>query len=327
MAYGGPLLSDLELRYPFAPPSKKFFESIPVEDGLASREVVGQTQSRLLSSLGRAKYEPHMSELVEFSSFFAAALVASQDAVLASRFSKKEAERAKEFFVGEEPRVKVETMSGCFGAAIALADVVDERASYSMPFETYLALSSKHELGRNPKWKLARLELDNGIVRMSDNMLNDLFGDCALAAIAEGVRNLRRGPFPKQLLGVKTDVLQYVPSPRPRTNKGYLYVEDLLAHPVSDGRHRLVWLVLAPYLVNVKKLDDETAIEKIRAFVAAAGETSAMRRFVEYNVRRARRNGLLPPTFSTLKAEHPDIYWLLPKEVISGEAAKGKSPP
>ena len=327
MPYGGPLLSDLELRYPFAPRSRKFFESIPVEDGLASREIVGQTESRLLSALGRAKYEPHMSELVEFSSFFAAALVASQDPVLTSRFSKKEGERAKVFFVREEPKAKVEVMTECFGVELSLVDVADGRASYSMPFESYLSLDSKHELARNPKWKLARQELDRGVVYMGDNMLNDLFGDAALAAIAEGVRNLRRGVFPKQLLGVKEEVIQYVPSPKPRTNKGYLYVEDLLAHPVSDGRHRLVWLVLAPYLVNVKKVDDETAIEKIRAFVAAAGETSAMRRFVEYNVRRARRNGLLPPTFSTLKTEHPDIYWLLPKEVIAGESAKGKGSP
>jgi len=128
LPYGGPLLSDLELRYPFAPSSRKFFESIPVEDGLASREVVGQTQSRLLSSLGRAKYEPHMSELVEFSSFFAAALVASQDSVLASKFSKKEAERSKEFFVREEPKVKVKTAVECFGAALELAGL-DERPS------------------------------------------------------------------------------------------------------------------------------------------------------------------------------------------------------
>jgi hypothetical protein len=326
MPYGGPLLSDLELRYPFASRSRKFFESIPVEEGLASREVVGQTESRLLSSLGRAKYEPHMSELVEFSSFFAAALVASQDPVLTSRFSKKEAERAKEFFVTEAPNAKVEVMGECFGTAPSLVDVVDGRASYSIPFEKYLQLVSKYELAKNPKWKLARQELDRGTVYMSDNMLNDLFGDSALAAIAEGVRNLRRGQFPKQLLGVKADVIQYVPSPKPKTNRGYLYVEDLLAHPVSDGRHRLVWLVLAPYLVNVKKLDDETAIEKIRAFVAVAGETSAMKRFVEYNVRRARRNGLLPPTFSTLKTEHPDIYWLLPKEVVAGEAAKKGTP-
>jgi len=322
MPYGGPLLSDLELRYPFAPRSRKFFESIPVEDGLASSEVIGQTESRLLSSLGRVKYEPHISELVEFSSFFAAALVASQDPVLTSKFSKKEAERAKEFFVREEPKAKVGIMAECFGATPSLVDIADGRTSYSVSFESYLTLVSKYELPRNPKWKLARQELDRGTVYMGDNMLNDLFGDSALAVIADGVRNLRRGPFPKQLLGVKGDVIQYVPSPKPKTNKGYLYVEDLLAHPVSDGRHRLVWLVLAPYLVNVKKLDDETAIEKIRAFVAAAGETGAMRRFIEYNVRRARRNGLLPPTFSTLKTEHPDVYWLLPKEVIGGEAAK-----
>jgi hypothetical protein len=322
MPYGGPLLSDLELRYPFAPRSRKFFESVPVEDGLASREVVGQTESRLLSALGRARYEPHISELVEFSSFFAAALVASQDPVLTSRFSKKEAERAKEFFLREEPKAKVEIMAECFGAAPSLVAVEDGRASYSMPVEGYLSLAARYELARDPKWKLARQELDRGTVYMGDNRLNDLFGDSALGAIADGVRNLRRGVFPKQLVGVRDEVVQYVPSPKPKTNKGYLYVEDLLAHPVSDGRHRLVWLVLAPYLVNVKKLDDETAIEKIRAFVAAAGETSAMRRFVEYNVRRARRNGLLPPTFSTLKTEHPDIYWLLPKEVVSGEAAK-----
>jgi hypothetical protein len=326
MSYGGPLLSDLELRYPFAPRSRKFFESIPVEDGLASREVIGQTESRLLSSLGRVKYEAHISELVEFSSFFAAALVASQDPVLGSKFSKKEAERAKEFFVREEPRSKVATMAECFGATIELEAAGDGRASYSIPFEGYLSLASKYELTRNPKWKLARHDIEHGTMPMSDNMLNDFFGDCALAAIAEGVRNLRKAPFPKQLVGLKNDVIQYVPSPRPKTNKGYLYVEDLLAHPVSDGRHRLTWLVLAPYLVNVKKLDDEQAIERIRAFVAAAGETSAMRRFVEYNVRRARRNGLLPPTFSTLKTEHPDIYWLLPKEVLAAESAKGKGP-
>jgi hypothetical protein len=324
LPYGAPLLSDLELRYPFAPRSRKFFELIPVEEGLASREVVAQTQSRLLSVLGRARYEPNISELVEFSSFFAAALVASQDTVLASRFSKKEAERAKEFFVREEPKVKVEIVTECFGVTLTMLEMENERASYSMPFESYLSLISKYELCKNPKWKLARQGLDKGVIHTSDNMLNDLFGDCAIAVIAEGVRNLRKGPFPRQLLGVKADIIQYVPSPKPRTNKGYLYVEDLLAHPVSDGRHRLVWLVLAPYLVNVKKLDDETAIEKIRAFVAAAGETSSMRRFVEYNVRRARRNGLLPPTFSTLKTEHSDIYYLLPKEVIAGESAKGK---
>ncbi len=320
MSYGGPLLSDLELRYPFAPRSKKFFESIPVEEGLASGEVVGQTESRLLSALGRVKYEPHISELIEFSSFFAAALVASQDSVLASRFSKKEAERAKQFFMREGPKEKMSAVSECFGAQLREAEGDDRRLRYSVPFEGYLSLISKYELTKSVKWKLARQALESGTVYVGDNLLNDLFGDCAQTAIAEGVRNLRRAPFPKQLLEAKNMVMQYVPVQRVKTGKGYLYVEDLLKHPVSDGRHRLVWLVLAPYLVNVKKVDDEEAIGKIRGFVSVAGETRDMKRFVEYNVRRARRNGLLPPTFSTLKTEHPDVYSLLPKEVLLAES-------
>jgi hypothetical protein len=321
LPYGGPLLSDLELRYPFAPKSRKFFESIPVEEGLASREVVAQAENRLLSALGRMKYEPHISELIEFSSFFAAALVASQDAVLTSKFSKKEAERAKQFFIKEAPADKVVAMSECFGAQAWETDSGENQPRYDLHFEAYLSLVSKYELAKSQKWKLTNQALERGTVHMSGNLLNDFFGDCAQMAISEGVRNLRRAPFLKQLQGTKSKVMQYVPVQRAKTGKGYLYVEDLLKHPVSDGRHRLVWLVLAPYLVNVKKVEDEEAIEKIRAFVSAAGETGGLKRFVEYNVRRARRNGLMPPTFSTLKTEHPDIYALLPKEVLAAEPA------
>ncbi|MDG6899040.1 MAG: DNA primase noncatalytic subunit PriX [Nitrososphaerota archaeon] len=324
MPYGTSLLSDLEVRYPFAPRSRKFFETIPMEESFASKEVIAQAQSRLMNALGRARYEPSISELVEFSSFFAAAFVASQDSVLASRFSKKEGEKAKGFFISERPRDKAAVMVECFGAPVQTDDRDDGRPNYSLPFERYLLLISKYELS-DPKWRLARQELDRGTVRLSDNLLNDLFGGCAQAAVADGIRNLSRASLPKQLGDVKAEVIKYAPSPRPKTNKGYLYVENLLAHPVADGRHRLTWLVLAPYLVNVKKLEDEAAIEKIRAFVAVAGETSAMRRFIEYNVRRARRNGLLPPTFSKLKSEHPDICALLPKEVLAAGGAKEKT--
>jgi hypothetical protein len=125
--------------------------------------------------------------------------------------------------------------------------------------------------------------------------------------------------FPKQLLEVRNAVMRYVPAQKSQQKKGYSYVDGLLEHPVSDGRHRLVWMVLAPYLVNVKNLEEAEAVEKIRAFVSVAGETADMRRFVEYNVKRARRNGLLPPTLSTLKSEHPDLYALLPRELLSAE--------
>ncbi|HYB75689.1 MAG TPA: DNA primase noncatalytic subunit PriX [Nitrososphaerales archaeon] len=319
MPYGEPLLSDLEIRYPFAPKSRKFFESIPVEDGLASKEVIAQTENRLLGALGRTKYEPHISQLIEFSSFFAAALVASQDTSLASKFSRREAERARQLFAREAPPDKATVMSECFGLRVEQRSDMDGQPEYVFRFEEYLFLVSKFEMTKSPKWKLSRQALQSGTVYLSENMLNDMFGDCAQAAIAEGARNLRKAPFPRQLQATKNHVIQYVPPTKAKAGKGYLYVEELLKHPVSDGRHRLIWLVLAPYLVNVKKVEDEEAIDKIRSFVSVAGETSNLKRFAEYNVRRARRNGLLPPTFSTLKTEHPDIYALLPKEVLAEE--------
>lgn len=320
------MLSDVESRYPFAPKSRKFFESIPVEDGLESREVIAQAESRLLGALGRTKYEPHISELIEFSSFFAAALVASQDASLASKFSKREAEKAKQLFTREAPSDKAVVMSECFAQKVEHRRNTDGQPEYALPFEGYLSLTSKFEMTKSLKWKLSRQALQRGTVYLSENMLNDMFGDCAQAAIADGIRNLKKAPFPRQLQATKNHVIQYVPPTKAKAGKGYLYVEELLKHPVSDGRHRLIWLVLAPYLVNVKKVEDGEAIERIRSFVAVAGETSNLKRFAEYNVRRARRNGLLPPTFSTLKTEHPDIYALLPKEVLAEEVvSKPKS--
>ncbi len=313
------MLTDLELRYPFTPQSRKFFESIPVEEGLTSREVVQQTESRLLNALGRGRYEPHISELIEFSSFFAAALVASQDGYLVAKFAKKEAERAKRFFVNERPAAKVTIMAECFSALVAQVGSDDRESQYTVDFATYLKLATRYELTKQPRWKLVRQALQGGTVFVRDNLLNDLFEECAQQAIAEGAKNLRRAVFPKQLVTFRNSVMQYVPAQKSQRGKGYTYVEGLLQHPVSDGRHRLVWLVLAPYLVNVRKLEDAEAVDKIRAFVSVGGETQDMKRFVEYNVRRARRNGLLPPTFSKLKNEHPDLYGLLPKEALPSE--------
>ncbi len=327
MPYGAPALSDLELRYPFSPSSRKYFDLISLEESLASKEVLAQAEGRLLNSLARGKYEPDFSDR-DLTSFFAAALVASQDPVLHSRFSKKEAERAKELFKGEKAGAKVKVFTECFGVSFQMMNMDDGRASYSVPVESYLSLVSKYNLVKNEIWKLARQNLDKGIVRVSDNLLNDFFGDCAHAAIGEGIRNLRKAPFPRQLLGVKMAVIQYVPSPKPRTNRGYHYIEELLKRPQQDGRHRIVWLILSGYFVNQKKLSDEEAIEMIRNYVRVGGETSEMKRFIEYNVRRARRTGLMPPTLAKLKSEHPDLYALLPKEVLSAESApRVKGPP
>jgi len=307
------------VKYPFVHYSRKFFDSIPIEDTFSSREVLGQAEMRIMNALGRASYEPHMTELVEFSSFFVSAFVASQDAFLTGRFAKGEAERSRGFFKEEEPRDKAIVIRECCGIGMLYEGDTDSVYSHSARVEEYLALVSRYELTKLQRWKLVRQALSRGRVYFRENVVDDLFADSAQRAISDGLRNLRRAPFPRQLLELKAKVLVYVPVPRPRPSRGYNYIDELLKHPVTDGRHRLVWLVLAPYLVNVRKFEEENAIERIKAYVSSAGEMRAMKRFVEYNVRRAKRNGLMPPTLNKLRVEHPDLYSLLPREVLASE--------
>jgi hypothetical protein len=309
-----PVLSQLMVKYPFTPLSRKFFDRLSIEESFSSSEVLRQAENRLLSSIGRIRYEPHVSELIEFSSFFVAVLVASQELYLGQRLARSESDLAKRLFIREKPLEKQIILHDCFEIKLSRTGPDTAGYGYSMHVEDYLKATAHFEL-KSQYWRLVNRPLSGGTVYLTENGVNDLFGDLSEKMIYGGVKNLRKVPFPKQLSQVREGLLPFLPPPRVKSTRGYLYVEDLLSHPVSDGRHRLTWLVLAPYLVNVKNLEEDQAVEKIRSFVAAKGETSAMKRFIEYNVKRAKRNGLMPPTLGKLKAEHPDIYALLPKEI------------
>lgn len=301
------------VRYPFTPVSRRFFDKLSIEESFSSVEVLRQAENRLLGALKRLRYERHMSELIEFSSFFVSALVASQDPFLGQKFAEEESLRAKELFSTERPQDKALILRDCFEVSIARSET--PTYAYSLPVMDYLSVTTKSEL-RSQRWKLVNRPLTNGTVFFTENDVNDFFGDLSEKMIYAGVKNLRKVTFPKQLIGIRDRIMPYLPPQRTKSTRGYVYIEELLKHPVSDGRHRLTWLVLAPYLVNVKNLEENEAIERIRSFVAAKGETSSMKRFIEYNVKRAKRNGLMPPTLTKLRAEHPDIYALLPREVV-----------
>ena len=315
MSQGQPSLSELMVRYPFTPHSRKFFDKLSIDDSFSSSEVLGQAESRLLASIGRVRYERHLSELIEFSSFFVAALVAGQDVYLGQRFAKSESELARDFFIREPVSGKPTILYECFNIRLSPSSVAEY--PFVMPVEDYLTVVTRFELNRSQRWKLVNQGLTSGFVYLTENDANDIFGDVTQKIVYDGVKNLRKVAFPKQLVTLREGIVPYLPPPKAGPTRGYFYVEELFKHPVSDGRHRLTWLVLAPYLVNVKNLGEEEAVEKIRAFVAARGETRTMKRFIEYNVKRAKRNGLMPPTLSKLKAEHPDIYALLPKEIVT----------
>lgn len=90
------------------------------------------------------------------------------------------------------------------------------------------------------------------------------------------------------------------------------WIEDLLQTPVSDQRKYCIWRILAPYLVNVKGLSNDSAINIIASWLE---ECSKLQRISFYSksrvkddVRRAKQGGYYPIGYNNLKIENPQIY-------------------
>ncbi|MFP3138255.1 MAG: DNA primase noncatalytic subunit PriX, partial [Nitrososphaeria archaeon] len=84
------------------------------------------------------------------------------------------------------------------------------------------------------------------------------------------------------------------------------WIEALLNTTLEDGRERLAWLVLAPYLVNVLGLPEDQAVERIWEWSRRSAElarTDLSRTRIRYYVRSAARSGLRPLSLRRLLSD------------------------
>ena len=106
-----------------------------------------------------------------------------------------------------------------------------------------------------------------------------------------------------------------VPIPSPPPSSKYRYIERLLENPVLNGRHRLLWLVVAPYLVTVKRLPLDDVRRIALDFFLSCSELKDLsgnfERLIDYHLNRCRNLNLYPPSLRTLKFKHPDLYIII----------------
>ena len=103
------------------------------------------------------------------------------------------------------------------------------------------------------------------------------------------------------------------------TSGSYEFIAKLLLHPVEDGRHRLLWFVLAPYAVSILKLGREAAIALVTAYLEECNKLnpcydvlSTIEQYVDY----AASIDLRPPKLETIRDSDPDMA-----EIIEGAIA------
>jgi hypothetical protein len=319
------------VKYPFLPGFEEFLKLAPSIDSEEIRPLLEPTKLRILGVKANRPLEFAQAEArpVDWGlSFYLAALVlrALGDPLLLRRFARVEALRVRQAFERDmEARAYRPTMLLIVNQLFRL-DVVESQDGLRCSVPLYLrALAAMPSVP--PELKLVNRPLEKGKVRLSEAELIELIRGRWFGYILSRLMAMPRPQaLPEQIRPLYEEaeaIASSLAAARPRPARGgYDYIERLLDSPVSDGRHRLVWLVITPYLVNVKGLEvDEATAHTIEYLRRSGWSEPRLERLARYHSERAKRIGLKPPKLSTLKARDPQLYEIIAKAIGLGEGS------
>jgi len=92
------------------------------------------------------------------------------------------------------------------------------------------------------------------------------------------------------------------------------YIEALLQIPIPDHRKYALWLIVAPYLVNVRKLSYQGAVSIITEWLDKCDKLKplvGLNDKIKPNLAAAARIGYLPISFSDLKTANRQLADLI----------------
>jgi hypothetical protein len=90
------------------------------------------------------------------------------------------------------------------------------------------------------------------------------------------------------------------------------WIEKLLTKSISDNRKYCIWRILAPYLVNIKKLQDEQASQIIKEWLKKCNSVKRISfdvaSRIRYGIQSVRKRGYYPISWEQLKTENTDLF-------------------
>ncbi|MDE1857282.1 MAG: DNA primase noncatalytic subunit PriX [Candidatus Micrarchaeota archaeon] len=284
---------DFAAKYPFTEQARRIVESLNLT----------AVEPRYLD-IARARVEEDMSDepkeygriptndlkrnsLVGY--LYSRLLVSAMSSDLAlSKYATGEARKAASAMEAEDDKT-LSILADSIGIKLSKAG-----PEYSVGLIDYLGFRQ-----RSAGASLANQRLSNGTVFLQRYKLIRLLQAAAESAIRRGL------PIPAN--EIPDEVLKYAKSMKAPQRKAatqskaagsYAWIEQVLANPIPDVRHRTVNLVLAPYLVNVKGMDEEQAFEVISRYIERCKEldpnTKINDSYIRYQCRYAKAKGLRP---------------------------------
>ena len=96
------------------------------------------------------------------------------------------------------------------------------------------------------------------------------------------------------------------------SNSSIDWIEGLLQTPVADYRKYCIWRILAPYLVNIRGLSDESALSTIMMWLDKCNTVKRLSFYAKPKAReqilRSRRIGYYPISLNDLQRDNTELY-------------------
>ncbi|MCL4364932.1 MAG: DNA primase noncatalytic subunit PriX [Candidatus Marsarchaeota archaeon] len=164
---------------------------------------------------------------------------------------------------------------------------------FVIKFATFLLLSSDSR-----SLPLVDQELARGMVYLKKENALSLME----SAIAKEIRkNLPIPPkeLPDRIIEESMRVRLPKLDPKVEIREGsYRWIEKVLSNPIADVRHRTVNLILAPYLTNIKGMDEDAAASIILEYIERCKQinpdTKVNSSYIKYQCKYAKSKGMKP---------------------------------
>lgn len=97
------------------------------------------------------------------------------------------------------------------------------------------------------------------------------------------------------------------------------WIETLLQTPISDFRKNAIGLILAPYLINIKKMPYDVAFQTLQYWLDRCNELRSLdpnfSYKIKYSLNAAMRKQQLPLKLTTLETKNKDLYQMLIRKI------------
>lgn len=161
--------------------------------------------------------------------------------------------------------------------------------------------SHNSKLGQNTEIKI--LQKWNGVRPSIKPLLSEFYIYLADSKIKEIRRNRKRIDE-----SIKCSSLY-------ENNNKTRWIETLLQTPICDHRKYAIWRIIAPYLINIKKMSYEEALNIIKDWLGKCDKITpldfSVNNKIKVNLTAAGKVGYLPIGFSDLKAENRELYCII----------------